>query len=264
MLDSYIEGYRRYNIDWDTYPPTLRGSFAGAWESRERIAECKKGPSIASAIIVEGNIHSRLVDIIITPDETYELTVEQGTAFRHLSEEQYHCKCGIYVARSDDELTLQGYKMPVIAKVTGYGAVEEHELGYKVSHCRIEHLWYDVEISDYWKSYPDGIKYAAFRGIQEGLQDKYGVKCDIGGAPPAPSCSCGREDREHLQNVWRTKDGRKYLICQMETSHIVNAGKVLERAYADPHRNKWLGLFREELQHRAARRDEQGKLIVHF
>lgn len=102
-----LRGWRQYSLD---SLGKLSGGFGIPWDSTEMHAECRAAVYTPNAVL--------------------------RTAVEHLAEGT--CTCGIYIV--GDPPPAWANTIEVYAQVVGWGAVVEHEHGFRVEYCRIERL----------------------------------------------------------------------------------------------------------------------------
>lgn len=243
-----IYGYRRYRLtNSETLSDrledrvVLQGAHA-VWNTVEMHSSCASPPSqIANKISPDEWLS--LADPSTVPDWRYETPEE--VCYRHLLYNDY-CKCGTYVLKGPD--MIQDYaSWPVIAQVIGWGAYVEYERGWRIQHARIEQMWVEPEIWEVSRSrnrqtYNRQTQIDTLTWVKL-LRHKYQVPVQV---RTGPLC-CGND---HEMGYWESSDGPK-LVCQMSTSHIVNALKYLHKmARRDRSAAKWEMIFEKELERR--------------
>jgi hypothetical protein len=122
------------------------------------------------------------------------------------------CSCGIYVLKTPDGISHYN-RWPAIVAVTGWGAYTEYELGYRVQHVRMEHIWIEPEWIESIKREWDLDVFMLL------LKSRYEVGVEV----RQSALCCGQK---HEMAYWPSKNG-SVPLCQMSTSHIVNALRYL-------------------------------------
>lgn len=141
-----IRGYRAFAVTSEG----LVGSHALTWNKPEMRAACKvhsfRSPN-------EKQINPRFTRKQDFKRARKHLLEPDGQRPR-LYEYSDSCACGIYIARSVDELIRQGYLSymfgtlgVVAAAVIGWGATVEYEKCWRVEFARVEHIWASPENS---------------------------------------------------------------------------------------------------------------------
>lgn len=252
-----ITGYRRYQIVQDglyfprisptslepqtPYPNRyiLKGAQA-IWEDREFQATCNYQ-------------YRRRETELITLSETEEQVCEE-----HLKNDM-NCTCGIYVLKGPD-IKHDYSQWPALVAVTGWGAFVEYEFGWRIQYTRMEHIWVEPNwATEYLESMdiPGYTKELLVGTMLQQLSGRYKVPTEIRKA----AICCG-EDHEMV--YWPSAEG-PLLLCQMQTSHIVNCLRYLERAAKrDRSSAGWKRTFEKEIDRRSARMGENGKIKVIF
>jgi hypothetical protein len=100
-MENPVFGYRDFDVSVKHNQYLLRGLFGQIWRTAELEAKCFCGPPAGRDAPIAGSGH----------------------------------RCGIYLRREKPITTPH-----VGALCVGWGEVIEHELGWRVQHCRIERL----------------------------------------------------------------------------------------------------------------------------
>lgn len=164
-----INGYRQFRMSFRNDPETEGIDIIGArgmkWKNRDARAACQLSWTNSTSFNHVQFKHVQKRDFKrahkhLINDGNLGIEVE-GILNNYV---QNDCSCGIYIARSVDELILQDYLrdparcgFEFVAAMSGWGAYVEYENCYRVEFARIEHI-FALEFRDEWRSIRFGSK----------------------------------------------------------------------------------------------------------